>query len=182
MKIHLILVTLLVALLFTSCCITGDNQTESQSSLVATNTYNDEYVSFDYPNSWVEASTTYSYVIAAFGDPSSLDANNKYQTVVIVQRMEASGNSLKNIYDDVVESMQQQTEFEIISEKDTTIDGIDAKEIEFTFNDNGMKKHQRNVYFKNKGYVYAILCMALEQDFNNENKNFDIIFNTFRVV
>lgn len=150
-----------------------------------TKTYSSNGITFNYPGSWQELSQVNNENgIAGVGDPSSVNSSSKLaNTVVVVQKVAMpSGLTLQEAVDALITSFQSQDpNFQKISQKTITFNGATAYEIVYKMGANGVQKQEKAVIFEKNGYLYAITGSSLPNDFNNQQANFDMVINSFKV-
>ncbi|MGZ7067500.1 MAG: PsbP-related protein [Methanobacterium sp.] len=153
------------------------------SGCTSSNSYSGNGVSFNYPSSWQQLSTTSSLAIAAVGDPNSKDSSGLPNTYTIIQKTALpSGQDLKQAYDsNYAQFTANVPSFKTISDTTTTVDGTTAYVNTHTINSNGTTIQEEAVWLTKNGNIYVILCGALPSNFANEQSNFNMIINSFKV-
>lgn len=199
------IIAILILVIFVSCCTNNENQTSNQSqtfnqsnqSNIPTKTYSSANgVSFNYPKGWERAGQSEEYTIISgadinmvlsFGDTKSVEKydgyNDYFRTVVVIEKAQLPfWSSLKNAYYNAyVELAQQDFAFKSISNTITTVDGKKAYVKTYTVVESGVQRQVKAVWFEKKGFVYVILLVTSPEDFDSQQKNFNIILNSFNV-
>lgn len=157
-----------------SGCVT-DNKKNNE-----TQTYSQNNVSFNYPGEWANATPTAPNAIAAVADPNSVQSGIP-STVVIIQKPNATaGSNISAVYASNYATFFNNTGYQQVSEGNITVNGNDALENIYKSNSTNPKQY-RAVWLNENGTIYVILCIANENDFKNEQDNFNLIINSFKV-
>lgn len=183
-KYAFLVMTVLALVVFASGCIDDNTTNQSSQPTIPTKDYSGNGVSFSYPENWQELSTKGGYNLVGFVDPDSFDSSaNSYNTVVAIQSVAIpSGSTLKQYYDSTYANFKaKDTSFQQISDTTTTVDGTTAYVNTHLIDVNGVQKKEKAVWFERNGNAYIILCGALPEEFDGQQKYFDAIINTFRV-
>ncbi|NYB51477.1 MAG: hypothetical protein HVN35_02780 [Methanobacteriaceae archaeon] len=150
-------------------------------------TYNSNGISFNYPSSWDELSPDQlnlkvqgnTEVLAAVVDPNSVQ-NNNYQILAFFQQLTTTTSLADATAANVADI--QSAGGQLISEKETTINGLSAKDITYTISTtSGVAKTERLVALQDGNNLYYIVCSAPTPDFNAQKSNFDLIVNSFTI-
>lgn len=185
MKKYIFVIALLAIVIAASGCTDTGNQTANQTkSNVPTKTYQNDQLSFEYPETWVEvnASSTPSVVVAV-GDPKSADSNGNINTLTAIQKAPLpSGSTLKDTFDATYQNFAQtETTYKMVSEGSITVNGISGYENIHTIDVKGVTKKERAVWLEKNGTIYVILCGALPANFDTANADFNVIINSFKI-
>ncbi len=184
LKKYLLILILLSAVITASGCTDGGNQTDN-TTVNQTNTYSGDEFTFNYPKNWEQLSTNASNSIISFGDPKSADSNGIAQINVLVQKaVKPSGTTMQQYYNATyTQFASQNLGYQPISEGNITINGVTALENVYKIN-SGISKQHRAVWIekKNLPVIYIILCSAPVSDYNEQQENFDIIVNSFKLL
>lgn len=159
-------------------------------------TYSSNGTSFDYPESWNVSNDPYGDII--------IENPNNTDTFCRVIDDALGGSDL------LIETFKSGKNFNIISEKNISVNGKNATELIFTGNvgndadfsnvtelslamenlrnswltKNNSGNHKelkyRVIIIENTSSSYLIICAALPQNFEEENANFDLIINSFK--
>ena len=173
----LIAFILLSMVVMASGCI-SDNNTNK------TNTYSKNGISFQYNGTWEVSNTTISVpnAIVGVGDPKTVDAQTKYpSTFVLIQKANSTlGNDLSNAYTQNYAKFFNNTNNSHISEANITVNNNKAMENVYMTTSGGVQTEMRAVWMAQNGAIYVILCGALPSNFDKEQKNFDLVINSFK--
>jgi hypothetical protein len=172
-KYPLLIIALLVSIVAVSGCVSNQNQTNQTS-------YSQNGVTFNYPSSWQVANTTSPNAVVAVADPKTVDNQSSPTTLVVIQKSNATGD-LQTVYSENYANFFNNTGNQRVSEGNITVGGAQAIENVYTANESGVQKEMRAVWLTRNSQIYVILCSALQSDFNNEQSNFDMIINSFKV-
>mgnify|MGYP000867441715 FL=1 len=174
---------LLLAVLVSGCTTTTDTGNTTVPD-IPYKTYSDSEISFRYPESWTSENLTIQSpnAIAAVADPASVESSGNIVTLVIVQSIPLpAGKTLKDVYDETYRSFEQQSGYQLISERTLTINGVTAYENVHRINIDGVTKQERATWLEKNGKIYVILCGTSPEKFDAENRNFDLITYSFQV-
>ncbi|MBU4534720.1 MAG: hypothetical protein KKF16_02550 [Euryarchaeota archaeon] len=177
MRKHVIALLVIFLLVFTAGCTSNsDSQTNE------TKTLNQNGVSFDYPGTWVVATSKANDTIASVADPSSVNAGTGFaETLVSVQRINRTG-TFSSMYDQNYATLFNNSSYQRVSESNITLGNVQARKNVYTVDDNGLLKQQRAIWIEDNNQIYVILCSALLNQFENERQNFDLIVNSFKII
>ncbi|HEX7467829.1 MAG TPA: PsbP-related protein [Methanobacterium sp.] len=175
-KYPVIILTLLFLVVIASGCVINNNQQNQ------TKNYTQNGVTFTYNGTWEIANTTAPSALAAVGDPSTVNPTTQYpNTFVIIQKPPvASGTDLQTAYNQNYASFFNNTGNQRVSEGNITVNNVKALENVYTTSSGGVQKEMRVVWISQNNNIYVILCGALPADFNNQQKNFDLVINSFK--
>ena len=137
---------------------------------VATKHFETEGISFDYPATWSELFDPFS--IAYFGESGTDTA------VKVFLRVLPSGLTLKVYHDDLVLGLMVG---EPISGRSLGVAGAVGYETVFNTRVDEREVRMRLVSFAVEDAVFDIYFTAAPASFNNAQRDFDIIINTFEV-
>ena len=94
----------------------------------------------------------------------------------------SNGIPLKRFYDDVKAEASNVPGYGVMSETITTVDNVTAYEFTARAMDSNVEEQFNIVLFEKKGFVYMIACGTRAPTYlSDEEENFDIIINTFKV-
>lgn len=111
-----------------------------------------------------------------------MESSGNIVTLVIIQSIPLpSGKTLKDVYDETYRSFEQESGYQLISERTLTIDGVTAYENIHRINVDGVTKQERATWLEKNGKIYVILCGTSPERFDTENRNFDLITYSFQV-
>lgn len=169
-------IVILFLVILTSGCINNDPINRTQS-------YSGNGISFTYNGTWEEANTTSPNAIVAVGDPTTVDAQKNPSTFVLIQKPnQTQNNDIQQIYNQNYEKLFNNSSNQHVSEANITVNNNKALENVYLTNSSGMQMQMRAVWLSQKGVIYVILCGAIPANFEKEQKNFDLIINSFKVL
>jgi len=184
-KYALLLTAILALVVLASGCIDDTTTNQTSQPTIPTKEYSGNGVSFSYPENWEKLQAISQNALVSFGDPSSVDsATNNVNTLVVIQSVAmTSGTTLKANYD-ATYAQYEATEpsFQQISDSTTTVDGTTAYVNIHMVDVDGVQKQEKAVWLEKNGKIYVILCGSLPSAFEGQQKNFDAIINTFKVL
>ena len=175
-KYPIIIVTLLLLVVMASGCVTNSSQQNQ------TKTYAQNGITFTYNGTWEIANTTAPGTLAAVGDPNTVNPTTQSpNTFVIIQKPSvATGTDLQTAYNQNYATFFNNTGNQRVSEGSVTVNNVNAFENVYTTSSGGVQKQMRAVWIPFNGNIYVILCGAIPSDYNNQQKNFDLIINSFK--
>lgn len=140
------------------------------------NTYNDSYISFDYPNNWYKTPSQGNVSVFDLTIPVKvvIGDNTNSETGILV--IESKNTTLEEIKSGILKYGV------LTSESNTTVNNIHAHELVYnTTLPNKTVKKEKMVFFEKNNKTYIIIFTALPQDFDRQQTNFQIIQNSFKV-
>ncbi len=170
----LAVIIILALIVLTSGCVNNNTSNSTKS-------YSGNGISFVYNGTWDIANTTSPNAIVAVGDPKTVDAQNNPYTFVLIQKPNTTqGNDLQNTYNQNYAKLFNNSSNRRVSEANITINNIKALENVYTTNSGGVQRQMRAVWISQNGIIYVILCGSIPSNFDNEQKNFDMVINSFK--
>lgn len=179
MKKYILGIIVIMAVIFVSGCITDSN--DNGDDLNGTKTLSQNGISIEYPGNWVVADAHSEDSIAAVADPNSKDVNDLGSINVNIERQNLT-TSLNGIFTQTYKKLSSNSNYQLISQGNTTIGEFAALECLYLSNDNGNIKKHRAIWIENNNAVYVILCTAPQNDFSNQEKIFDFVVSSFRIT
>lgn len=181
MKKYLLISTLICALILSSGCINNGNQT-SGNSTNTTKTFSFDDITFQYPKNWETLASQARDSVVAVGDPDTNDGSGKARVNVVVQKtvLPQDKTFLQYYNETYAQFASQNISYMQISEGTIVINGLNANENVYKVNLGG-EKQQRAIWIEKDGRIYIILCSAPVSEYNNQQANFDIIVNSFKI-
>ncbi len=176
MKKYIFIIFLLFFVAVVSGCtrLEQDNQTYGNTNYTLTDKdsktkyYDDNSISFDYPNNW--NITVNNYSVSLFNGRKQITIEKPGITVAY----KSENTSRKNV------SATVPLPQAVISNKTITIDGLKAQKI--TYKTKGSSGPSRMEITINKnGESFKIYFYAPEDEFNNAESDFSIIINSLKI-
>jgi len=168
-------IVILSLVILTSGCVNND-------SFNTTQTYSGNGISFTYNGTWEVANTTSPNAVVAVGDPKTVDAQKNPYTFVLIQKPnETQNNDLDQTYNQNYATLFNNSSNQHVSEANITVNNNRALENIYLTNSSGMQMQMRAVWLTQKGVIYVILCGTIPANFDKEQKNFDLVINSFKV-
>lgn len=181
MKKKLFTVTILIFVIVASGCI-NDIENNAETSEITTKTYSANGISFNYPSNWKEINKTGNYTIAYLKDPDAKSDDNKSGAVVEISKKSSDGIPLKRYYEEVKRGAESVAGYELLSERTFKVDNTTAYEFVSKATDKDIEEQYRVVLLEKKGFIYMIACGTRSPTYlSDEEENFDIIINSFKV-
>lgn len=150
------------------------------------NNISEKEISFNYPNGWGELPNSAIELPSIIGaaDFVNLSSSGNITTYVLIQKEPLEYSSLKQAYDDYyAQNTSNSDYYEIlfISSKTMKVGDSTAYEYIHKTGFSGEEWQQRDVWLTKNHMIYKIICVTKPDDFNNQQPNFDLIINSFRV-
>jgi hypothetical protein len=182
LKKYLFAIILLLSIVLTSGCINNGNQTTNNTSN-STQTYNGDQFTFNYPASWQQLSSQAQNSTAAVGDPATADSNGNVQVNVVIQKsIKPSGMTLQKYYNETyTQFAAQNLSYKQLSDGTIVLNGKIALENVYRIN-TGTLEQKRAVWIQNGSIIYIILCSAPVSEYNNQQANFNVIIDSFKLI
>lgn len=180
MRKYLLALALLLAMVLSSGCTDGGNQTSNNTK---NKVFSGDQFTFEYPSSWQTISSQARDSIVAVGDPSTADGNGNARVNVVIQKtVKPQNETFDQYYQSTYSQFKAQNmSFVQISEGNIVINGVNARENIYTINSGGIKK-QRAVWIQKNDLIYIILCSAPVDLYGSQQPNFDIVVNSFKLI
>ncbi len=175
-KYPFLIVVLLSLVVLASGCINNNN-------LNQTKTYSQNGIYFVYNGTWEIANVSSTNAIVAVGDPNTVDSQtHEPNTFVLIQKSNVTtGTDLQTAYNQNYANFFNNTTNLRVSEANITINGNKAIENVYISTYGGVQSEMRAVWISQNGQIYVILCGTPSSNFENEQKNFNLVINSFKV-
>ena len=162
--------------------VSSTNQTFNQSADIPAKTYAANGISFNYSINWEEGNKTGQYLIAYVKDPKLNSSDGKPGAVVEVMKRTSNGVPLERFYNDVKAEASNVPGYGVMSDKTTKVDNVTAYEFTARAMDTNIEEQFRIVLLEKNGFIYMIACGTRAPTYlSDEEKNFDMIMNSFKV-
>jgi hypothetical protein len=175
-KYPLLIITLLSLVILASGCVSNNN-------LNQTKTYSQNGIYFVYNGTWEIANTSSTNAVTGVGDPNTVNSQtHEPNTFVIIQKPNVTMNTdLQMAYTQNYATFFNNTSNMPISEANITLNNNTALENTYITTSNGAQSEMMAVWVSQNGQIYVILCGAPPNNFENQQKNFNIIINSFKL-
>jgi hypothetical protein len=147
-------------------------------------TYDNELISFNYPETWKTLPNQTQYTVVALGNPSSKNnSTGSYSTYISVVKEDLpSGQNLKDTFDATYSAQKSQdSSYQPISNQSITIDGKTAYGIIYQKNISNVLKKEEAVWVAKNGITYVITLSTLPSDFDTNLDNLNLILQSFLI-
>ncbi len=182
MKKYLFTIALLFYVIVASGCINNIDQTANQTQPVTTKTYAANGISFNYPSHWQEVNKTGNYTTAYLKDPNAKSDDNKSGAVVEISKKASEDIPLKRYYEEVKSGASSVAGYQLLSERTLKVDNETAYEFVSKAVDKDIEEQYRVILLEKNGFMYMIACGTRSPTYlSDEEENFDIIINSFKV-
>lgn len=174
-KYPFLIIAVLCIVVLASGCVSNNNTNK-------TKTYSQNGIYFIYNGTWQEANITSDVpnAVVAVGDPSNVNPNT-HQPLTFVLIQKVNGTDLQTAYNQNYATFFNNTTNQRVSEANITVNNNHAYENVYIATSGGVQREMRAVWMQQNGMIYVILCGTLPADFQNEQKNFDLVVNSFKV-
>ena len=180
MKKYFFAIILLVSIVLISGCTTSGNQTATNTSNNV-KTYSGDQFNFNYPSSWQLIQSQAQSSVIAVGDPSSADNSNVQVNVQIQTTVKPSNGTMQDAYNSTyAQFAAQNLGYKQLSDGTISVNGRTCLENVYLLSSES--KEQRAVWIQNGNVIYIILCSAPISQYNEEQGNFNIIINSFKLI
>ena len=175
-KYPLLIITLLSLVVLASGCVSNNNLNQTKN-------YSQNGIYFVYNGTWEIANASSSNAVTGVGDPNSVDSqNHEPNTFVLIQKPNITmGTDLQMAYTQNYATFFNNTSNLRISEANITLNNNTALENTYITTSNGAQIEMMAVWFSQNGQIYVILCGAPPNNFENQQKNFNMVINSFKV-
>ena len=150
-------------------------------------TYNENGVSFNYPDTWnklpaneLGTANGSESTIAVVGDSSNAQ-NSSYVTTVMVQKSDKSG-TLDQIAAASKTDLENDKKAVMTSDENITINGMKGQDITYNVTTDGVNKENRLIILQKDNTIYSITLSTPASNFNNQKENFNTIIQSFKVT
>lgn len=179
MKNHISLILALIILtIFVSGCIGQEKVSEDLNTTV----YSGNGVSFAYPDNWEEAESLDNHTLVSVADPGPKDPENGNSLISVSIQAKNLTESFDMFYFHNYESLFKNTSYKKLEEGNLSLKNYESKNIIYLLDKGSSVKKYRAVWIQNGNEVYVILCTAPEQSFNQYDKKFDSVINSFIIT
>ena len=180
-KYFLFIIIIVLSIILTSGCTSSGNQTANNTSNIQT--YSGDQFTFNYPPGWQQIASQAQNSTVAVGDPSTADSNGNVQVNVEIQKsVKPSNVTFGQYYNDTyTQFAAQNLGYKQLSDGTIVVNGKTALENVYRIN-MGTLEQKRAVWIQNGKIVYIILCTAPVSQYNNQQANFNIIVNSFKLI
>lgn len=182
MKKYLPVLILISSVVLASGCTDNGNQTSGDVNS-KNKVYSGDEITFEYPEGWETISSQARDSLVAVGDPNSAEGNGNARVNVVIQKtVNPQNTTFKDYYTATyTQFASQNLGFIPVSDGTLVVNGITALENVYKINSSGQKQ-KRAIWILKNNRIYIILCSAPVSEFNNQQKNFEIIINSFKVL
>ncbi len=171
-----LIVTLLSLIVLASGCVSNTN-------LNQTKTYSQNGIYFVYNGTWENANVSSPNAVAGVGDPNTVNPQtHEPTTFILIQKPNSTlGTDLQTAYNQNYATFFNNTTNLRVSDANITVNNNKAFENVYISTSGGVQREMRAVWLSQNGQIYVILCGALPSNFENQQKNFNLTINSFKV-
>jgi len=177
-KYPFLIIAILSLVVLASGCVTNNNSN-------STKTYSQNGLYFVYNGTWEIANVTSTVpnAVVAVGDPSNVNpTTHQPLTFVLIQKANVTqGTDLQTAYNQNYLMFFNNTTNQRVSEANITVSNNSAYENVYTTTSGGVQTEMRAVWVQQNGVIYVILCGTPPGNFQNEQNNFNLVVNSFKV-
>ena len=181
MKKYFFAIILLVSIVLISGCTTSGNQKATNTSTTV-KAYSGDQFNFNYPSSWQLIQSQAQSSVIAVGDPSSADNNSNVPVNVQIQTtVKPSNGTMQDVYNSTyAQFAEENLGYKQLSDGTISVNGRTCLENVYLLSSES--KEQRAVWIQNGNVIYIILCSAPISQYTEEQGNFNIIINSFKLI
>ncbi len=181
LKKYLLAIILLLSIVLVSGCTTSGNQTSANAS-INVKSYSGDQFNFSYPATWQLIISQAQYSDTAVGDPNSADSSGNVKVNVEIQTVvKPSNETIQDYYNSTyAQFAAQKLGYKQLSDGTITVSGKTALENVYILS--SLSKEQRAVWVPDGNNIHIILCSAPISQYNDEQENFNIIINSFKLI
>lgn len=185
-KLNIILVVSVIAIIIAFSAILTSLSVPNKEPIpnIASITFENQEISFKYPENWDILPNQTQNMVIAFGDPTS--KNNTTGTpntyITVLKEQLPSGQNLKDTFNVTYSKLKTiDSSYQNLSNQVITIDGRTAYENVYYKNISNVKKQERAVWVEKNGVVYIITLSTLPGEFDKNQDNFNLVSNSFHI-
>lgn len=179
MKKYLIGILIILAVIFVSGCIIGDNS--NNENTIQTQTISKNGVMVRYPADWVISQSTANGSLVAISNSEYIDSSKVGQVNVNIQKQKLSG-SFDTFLNKTYTAMAKDSSYNLTSSGNISVNGENGVEYMYTSDLNGTLKEHKAVWIEHGDEVYVILCSAPVNEFDSNLKVFNFIIENFQIT
>ena len=176
--IGLLLILLIVGVsFFINNPISVENEVDlSQQSV----DYSENGISLSMPGDWVSADSKSNDTVLAVADSNSKDSSGFNNINVNIEKKNST-RPLESEFKSNYNTLARNSDFNILFEGNSTFNGEDALEADYTSKSAGETKQHKAIWIKRDSDIYVILCSAPESEFDDKLSTFDFIINSVQL-
>ena len=176
--IGLILILLIVGFsFFINNPIKMDNDVNASQQSVE---YTENGITLSMPGDWVSAKSKSNESVLAVADPNSKDSSGFNNINVNIEKKNST-SPLESEFKSNYNTLARNSDFNILFEGNSTFNGEDALEADYTSKSAGETKQHKAIWIKKDSDIYVILCSAPESEFDDKLSTFDFIINSVQL-
>ena len=176
--IGLILILLIVGFsFFINNPIKMDNDVNASQQSVE---YTENGITLSMPGDWVSAKSKSNESVLAVADPNSKDSSGFNNINVNIEKKNST-RPLESEFKSNYNTLARNSDFNILFEGNSTFNGEDALEADYTSKSADEVKQHKAIWIKRDSDIYVILCSAPESEFDDKLSTFDFIINSVQL-
>lgn len=143
--------------------------------------YSENGITLSIPGDWISAKSNSNATVLAVADPDSKDSSG-FNSVNVNIEKKSSTRTLETEFNSNYNILARNSDFNILFEGNSTFNGEEAMEADYTSKDNnGVLKQHKAIWIKRDSDIYVILCSAPQSEFDARLSTFDFIINSIQL-
>lgn len=174
------IVFILVLFLISIAAVSSANNNNTNSDLTIL-TLSKGGITIQYPSDWGVSRAVSNSSIMSIAKLDEIDAFGIGQVNVNIEKKPVEGD-FYTFVNDTYKSMQKDSQFQLVSSGNVSIDDNAALEYIYTSTQSGAQKEHKAVWFEKGGQAYVIMYSAPIDKFEDNLKVFDYILSKIQIT
>ena len=153
----------------------------ADSNVTGVLTLSDSGITITYPSDWGYSKAVSSDSIMAISKLNAIDSFGVGQVNINVEKRPIEGD-FYTFVNSTYQSMEKDTNYELVSSGGLVLAGNDALEYIYTSNINGVERQHKAVWFEKGGQAYVLLYSAPIDQFEDNLYVFDYILSDIQIT
>ena len=153
----------------------------ADSNVTGVLTLSDSGITITYPSDWGYSKAVSSDSIMAISKLNAIDSFGVGQVNINVEKRPIEGD-FYTFVNSTYQSMEKDTNYELVSSGGLVLAGNDALEYIYTSNINGVERQHKAVWFEKGGQAYVLLYSAPIDQFEDNLYVFDYILSEIQIT
>lgn len=171
----------IISFIFLIICAFSCVNAQEDNSDITMMTLSKGGIVIHYPSNWGYSQSDSNYSIMSISELDSIDSAGVGQVNINFEKKALEGDFytyLNNIY----KSMQRDSSFNLTSSGEVMVGNIHTYEYMYFYNQNGIVKEHKAVWFEKGGQAYVMLYSAPVNDFGDNLYVFDYILSDVQIT
>ena len=181
-QIHLLAVIVILIVLFLSGCQESSEDENNDVSKFSNYTNQEKKFSIEYPSEWnkYENPAEIPDVDVLFVSPSNEPTKTGNLMITVIDNVSMTMDEFKKAH---IENLSiTVSDFNIVSEKNTTLSDLSGHELIFTFTNDIYTWRQQEVWTINENTLYLLVYQADNAYYKNFTSNINHMFESFAIL